>query len=137
MNRTPTYPRPGTKATGQTTDDWGDKLVKYIPAEVLAFFIPAYAVVETAGPIGPWIVFALALAGNIAYLIARADRADPPRWYFYVLAGIAFGAWAIGTTTVGAVLLHLPPWSAEITVLGAVFLIPLADEILTKYVPAT
>jgi uncharacterized membrane protein len=114
-------------------DEWGDKLVKYIPAEVLAFYIPSWALVDTATPLGQWLVFAIALAGTVAYLMARADRADPPRWYFYVLAALAFVAWAIGTTTSGGVLFHLPPWLAQITVLAAVFLIPLLDEILTKY----
>jgi peptidoglycan/LPS O-acetylase OafA/YrhL len=133
MNRTAVYPKAGAKAAGQPVDEWGDKLVKYIPAEVLAFFIPAYALVETATPTGPLVVFALGLVGTVAYLIARADRADPPRWYFYVLAALAFVAWAIGTTSIGSVLLHLPEWSAEVTVLGGVFLIPLIDEIVTKY----
>lgn len=132
MQRTAVYPRAG-RALGQPVDEWGDKLVKYVPAEVLAFYIPAWALVETATPLGQWLVFAISLVGTVAYLMARADRADPPRPYFYVLAALAFIAWAIGTTTSGSVLLHLPQWSAQITVLAAVFLIPLIDEIVTKY----
>lgn len=132
MIRTAVYPpKPGSKGSA-LPDEWGDKIVKYIPAEVLAFYIPAWALVETQS-LGSWFVFFVGLFGTIAYLLVRADRANPPRWYFYALAAAAFIAWVIGTTTSGAVLFHLPEWSAEVTVLGAVFLIPLIDEIVTKY----
>lgn len=133
MIRTAVYPKAGARDAGRAVDEWGDKLVKYIPAEVLAFYIPAYALVEANAPLGPWIVFGLGLVGTVAYLVARADRADPPRWYFYLLSAIAFIAWSIGTSSIGSVLWHLPAWSSEVTLLGAVFLIPLIDEIVTKY----
>jgi hypothetical protein len=140
--RTAVYPRAGTRAAAQPgtraadqppADGWGDKLVKYIPAEVLAFYIPAYALVEGHLPAGPLYVFVLGLVGTVAYLLVRADRANPPRWYFYLLSALAFIAWAIGTSSIGSVLFHLPPWSAQVTVFSAVFLIPLVDEIVTKY----
>jgi hypothetical protein len=131
-------PQPPTKEDGL-----GDKLMKYIPAEVIAFYVSGYVLAGSLGGKARWAVLLVCLFGTPAYLFIRADRVNPPRWYFYVLATLSFLAWAAGTSTVGADLFGWAdptnPQKAEIMgkfiVTAAVFLIPLTDELLTKLLP--
>lgn len=118
-------------------DNYGDKLVKYIPAEVIAFYVPAYALIKGADDLGDGaklLVLGLCLVGTLGYLYIRADKANPPRWYFYVLAVIAFLAWAIGTSDIGLIW-GMGEEISKFTVLAGVFLVPMADEVLTKLLP--
>lgn len=148
MNRAINYPRraealevgaedvapeaPPDQVDKYQVDKYTEKLVKYVPAEVIAFFIPGYALVKGQGGSGGWIVLALGLLGTVGYLFVRADPDSRPRAYFYLLAALAFIGWAFGTTGVGTDLLGLAEWMNDLSVLTAVFLIPLADEVLTK-----
>jgi len=129
MNRTIVYPVAGAK--GGEADTWGDKLVKYIPAEVIAFYVPMYALVESAQPWAAWLVLGLGALGTLGYLRVFLVPPGPPRFYFYVLSVVAFAAWAVGTSSIGSRLWHMPTWAEEVTILAAVFLIPLTDELAT------
>ncbi len=144
--RTVVYPLPGAadaavkgQSAQQQSDNYGDKLVKYIPAEVIAFFLPAYtlaAKLQNLWWVG-WLILVLSTLALIGYLLLRSDQNNPPHWYFYILSVGAFLAWAVGTSSAGVDLFHLD--QSEITgkliVMGAVFLIPLVDELLTRYLP--
>jgi hypothetical protein len=109
-----------------------DKLVKYIPGEVIGFYVLAYAYVQVGPDWAQWLVLGLAVVGTPAYLFARSDSTNPPRWFYYVLAVLAFVGWALGTSSVGADLFGLPDFVSTLAVFLAVFLIPLADELLTR-----
>ena len=154
MPRTVVYPSPATRTIASDAaadavtppktetsqeDGFGDKLVKYIPAEVIAFYVSGYILAGQLGKAAQWTVLVACLLGTAAYLFVRADKVNPPRWYFYVLAIISFLAWAVGTSTAGADLLMWPTDKAEIMgkfiVTAAVFLVPLTDELLTKLLP--
>jgi len=152
MIRTVVYPEKGAEPevlpeshaeTGsRVPDDYKAKLVKYIPAEVIGFYLPAYALVTKSSPIvadtdkptAQIIVLVVSLLGLIGYLFIRSDKNSPPRIYFYLLAGLAFLAWAIGTSSVGQDVFHIPEWWNELTVLAAVFLIPMLDEMITRLI---
>jgi membrane protein DedA with SNARE-associated domain len=127
----------------QQPDGYGDKLVKYIPAEVIAFFLPAYALAakldhfkEDLEWIG-WLLVVGAAFGAVGYLLVKADKSKPPRWYFYPLSVLAFLGWAVGTSTAVAELFDLtqPDITGKLIVMAAVFVIPLIDELLTRYLP--
>ena len=128
-------------STGEAAkeDTFGDKLVKYIPAEVIAFYVSGYVLAGQVGETAQWVVLFVCLLGTPAYLFVRADKVKPPRWYFYLLAMGSFWAWAVGTSTVGADLFDWPTSKAEIMgkfiVTAAVFLVPLVDEVMTKLFP--
>jgi hypothetical protein len=127
------YRGPRSKPVGG--DALPDRLVKYVPAETLAFFVPIAAVIGTqrnALLIG---VVVAGFVGTIGYLWLAAQRADAeqkPLPHFYVLAGLAFVCWAVGTSANVSALVGMDRVEAG-TVLGlAVFLIPLLDEILNR-----
>ena len=150
MIRTVVYPekgvgsevviKSGADPAAQAPDDYKAKLVKYIPAEVIGFFIPAYALVSRNGidasgndsVMAQIVVVVVSLLGLVGYLYVSSDKYRPPRLYFYFLSVIAFLAWAVGTSSVGQDVFHLPERFNELTVLGAVFLIPMFDELLTR-----
>jgi hypothetical protein len=132
MIRTVVYPGTSTAA-----DDVPSKLLKYIPAEVIAFYVPIYALVPKAGALGLWAVLIISIAATVGYLWVRADPTSPPRLYFYILAAVAFVCWALGTSTIGADLWKFPDWVSRAAVPSGVLLVPLIDEILTKLNPKT
>lgn len=146
-------PKPGQPAPEDAAppDPFPVKLVKYVPAEVIAFFAPAYAVATPKVPAdqpitatatgvpavdhsAQWIVFGVALLGLLLYLFLRGSKDQPPRWYFYVLGAVSFVAWAIGTSTAGSDLFGLGADSIlpKLAITCAVFLVPLLDEVLTR-----
>ena len=146
MQRTIVYPLPphsnraamaaaGNPQPASPPDRYGDKLVKYIPAEVIGFYVSVYALVQQKGIWAQVLILVVCLFGTIGYLLMRADPAHPPRMYFYVLAVVAFLAWALGTSTLGQDTVNLPDYISKLAVLSAVFLVPMIDELLTKYLP--
>lgn len=122
-------------------DNYADKLVKYIPAEVIGFFVPTYALAtQVSGHWAQWLVLGLCALGTVGYLIIRAPKDAPPRLYFYVLALLSFFAWAIGTSDALIDLLRFGDQNSaklvgKLIVAAAVFLIPLTDSLLTKLLP--
>jgi hypothetical protein len=145
MIRTIVYPTPGNVRPQVATetpeeDDYSSKLVKYIPGEVIAFFVPAYALAAQVPELwARWLVLVLCVLGTVGYLFARASKEKPPRWYFYVLALLSFLAWAMGTSKVATELFRIndPGVVSKLIVTAAVFLIPLADELLTRLLPGS
>jgi hypothetical protein len=96
------------KIAGQAApnpDKYGDKLVKYIPAEVIAFYVSVYALVQQRGIGAQVLVLVVCLLGLIGYLIMRDDGPHSIRVYSYVLAVVAFLATKI---------LHALPCSAQL-----------------------
>jgi hypothetical protein len=137
MIRTVVYPDggPSAAAAGRAAppaDDLSDKLLKYIPGEVIAFYVPIYALVPKDAAWGLVTVLVLGAAGSVGYLFARADKTSPPRFYFYLLSVAAFLAWALGTSSVGTDLWSWPEWCSRAAIPVAVFVIPLVDEVLTR-----
>ena len=123
----------GGEVIGQTKgDDYSDKLTKYIPAEVIAFYLPAYNYINGSSKLAECVVLIVAIVGTLIYLAARVDKASKPRCYFYPLAIISFICWAIGTSSVASDLLGLPPMWAKLILSAAIFLIPGIDQILTN-----
>ena len=121
------------KETGAAPDRYAEKLVKYVPAEVIAFYLPAYAYVQTAGNVTKWTVFGLGALGTVVYLLIRSEWSRLPHWYFFVLGVVAYVCWALGTSTIGTDLWGMSTMLSRITIAAAVFLIPGIDEILTRW----
>jgi hypothetical protein len=110
----------------QRPDTFPTKLVKYVPAETLAFVIAATTFATTN--IRRSVVLVVALIGTPLYL-ARAARL--PLWFF-ILAELSLLAWVIGTTDFAVELLGIAPEVGKFTLFVAVFLIPAVDELLAR-----
>ena len=136
MRRALTYRAPtGDAVPGALpADDYLAKLVKYVPAEVIAFFTPIAAFVGADK--GPLVAITVAAAvGTIfwTYVAARSvPPAQRPRWYSYVLALVAFGVWAITISTGLRDLIGLSEvWSG--VVLGVtVLFVPGIDLLISR-----
>ena len=117
-----------------TGDGLPEKLVKYVPAETLAFFVPLAAAAGTDRQGFLIALLVIGIIGTVAYLWYAA-RALPdgqrPLIHFYVLAPIAFLCWAIATAPNVAELIGIDSLIAAAILTGAVFLIPITDSILT------
>ena len=113
-------------------DAYADKLVKYIPGEVIAFYLPVYGYIAGTSKLAEWVVLAIGIIGTLVYLMARSDRSNMPRWYFFVLAIIAFICWAIGTSSVGTDLWGMPTMWTKIALASTIFLVPGIDQALTN-----
>lgn len=121
---------------GDTPDDYKDKLLKYVPAEVLAAFAGLSAAAGAKDSY-VWLVLAAGLIGTPAYLWYHANRIpeqqhdEKPAWYFYVLATGAFIVWALATSDAVRRLLNISTTLAQILLGITVFLIPVVDAALT------
>jgi hypothetical protein len=123
----------GQQATETPPDSYSDRLVRFVPAEVLAFFVPAaanWSDDETA-------LIVILITGLLAtplYLWVRGRDNQPVTWWFYILATIAFFAWAAGTSGATSELLGMSERAGTLALALAAFLIPLLDEVLDKAV---
>jgi hypothetical protein len=109
-------------AQAQVPDGYLDRLLKYIPAEVVAFYVAARGVVpEDAEPEILWIVALAAwVLVPIYFWIATKSDGKGPLMLQVVLGSVAFPVWvfAIG----GEPVLSLV-WYAEHRYLGSILLI--------------
>ena len=140
MPRTVVHPMPGAPVGVLTDSSQGavrpdtlpEKIAKYVPAEVLAFFIPTYALLPE-GDIGlRWTVLVIGLIGTVVYLMVSRPADAQPRSFFYVLAAISYLAWAIGTSDAGTELFKLSEAASRVLFAAAVFLVPGVDELIMR-----
>lgn len=126
-------PAPGQAVGG---DGLPERLVKYVPAETLAFFVPLAAGIGDKRDGLLLTVVGAGLAGTVGYLWTAGQRAKPderPRAHFYPLAGVSFLCWALGTSPNVAALVRLDPVESAVALGLAVFLVPLLDDVLNRW----
>jgi hypothetical protein len=135
MSRSIVYERdafgPGSESTAADASKYGGKLAKYVPAEVLAFFVPVVAIIDSNPLL--WVALVLATVFTPVYVwIIAGKEAEPQRWYTYVIAILAFVVWAIGTTEVGAALFRLETSEAGVVLMVGVFVVPALDQVASR-----
>lgn len=115
-------------------DGYLDRLVKYIPGETLALWLPlAVAAAASSTPWLLWVVFAAGLGATVLYLWLNGRKLPTdkrPMPHFYVLAAVAFVVWALGTSQPTADLFKLPADVANVLLGLGVLLIPGLDQLL-------
>jgi len=123
---------------GGEADTLPSKLTKYVPAEVLAFYVPTYANLPDSAEVWRWAVFAIGLVGTVLYLLATRlrEQSSIGPWYFYALAGVAYVGWAVSVTAAGAELFGLDPAVTPAILATTVLLVPIVDELVTRFWPA-
>lgn len=115
-------------------DSYLDKLVKYVPAEVTAVSAALFAAWDVDGK-ALWGALVVLVVVNVAYLAVNARQSKTqPKWYFYVLATISFGAWAVATVDAVAEAFNVTTDTRQAFVLAAAaFLIPLVHSGFEAY----
>jgi hypothetical protein len=119
----------GRVTRSEPPDGYGDRLVKYIPAEVLAFFLAAAA---QSGSDNTFLIVALVVAAGATPIFLYNRSPGGLRWYSIGLAVLAFCAWAVGTSASTDKLLNLDTSHAPFVLTVAAFLIPALDKTLGK-----
>lgn len=121
---------PGAKPSGP--DDYKEKLIKYIPAEIVAGFISGDLLIHSSNSKAPaqhvleWVLFGVLLVATPIYL-CRIHKVD--RWLQWVVSTFAFAIWVFA---MGGPFLTID-WVAENRVIGALallvstILIPMID----------
>jgi hypothetical protein len=122
----------GDAGTPAAADGYTERLAKLVPAEVLAFFIPAasaYGDEEGA-------LIALLAVGTLAtpaYLYATAKsqpEAKKPLVHFYFVATAAFLVWSLGVSPAVADLVGLSDKTGGLILAIGAFTLPLIDRVL-------
>ena len=127
---------PGAGEKKDPGDSYTDKLAKFIPGEIVAFFAPAAALVADRTPL----LITAAIIGLLAtpaYLWRSArdlEENKKPRWYFYLLASISFAVWAMATSKLGT-LIGLDSIGSSFILGVTVFAVPFLDDMLTPKPP--
>ncbi len=143
MNRTIVHAG-GKREEPDKDDPYREKLLKYVPAEVLGAFIPLMVAAAAAFDEGDrwhdrvlWIGLIAGAIGTVGYLARNAStrpRARRPLMHFYVLALVAFVAWALATSEPARDVVGVSAKLAEFAVALVIFLIPLADWALAALI---
>src|SRR5438876_3010780 len=97
---------PVTAGAASPPDEWRDKVVKLVPAEVVTFYISVsgfIAAIAKTSEDAKWWLFGVFVIGLILtpFYLRRATRTDNPgpRPKQYVITTIAFVVWSLATTT--------------------------------------
>jgi len=128
----PAQPAATSVAATPTADSYAEKLVKYVPAEVLAFALPAAAL--NAGN-DNWLK-AIIIAGFVAvplYLIASARSKPPsqrPPAPYYLLSALAYLPWILGASPSVSGMTGWGQAPTTTILMVAVLFIPVMDQLL-------
>ena len=131
MPRTIDYAAPGQPPG----NDYWAKLAKYVPAEVVAVFIPVMAAWNTSKAEAAGVLVAGAGLNLLYHYWRSLNENTRLRKFFWVLATIAFGCWAIGTSADAQRLVGLSATKAAAILAAAAFLVPMVDDIVDKRWP--
>lgn len=123
---------PGAAPPAPPPDNYADKLVKYVPAEVLAFALPAAAV--NAGN-DTWLkaIIGIGVATTPLYHFAASRTAPPqlkPKPAFYALSAVAFVPWILGASLAVAQMTGWGQGAVTTILLLSLLIIPLLDQLL-------
>ena len=130
---TPRRGRPPNPASPADADGYREKLVKYVPAEAVAFFAIAVQAINDSWP-DLWRYAVLGAGVVIALLYPTAANRDEPTvaWFFYPLAALSFLVWAFGTSSFGGDLFDWPQGANKIVLAAAVPIIPGLDQLFVR-----
>lgn len=90
----PTGAAPALEASAEK-EDYAGRLLKYIPAEVVGFYVAAAALFAPATRNQLWVIFALGfvLVPIYFYFVAARDKNKKPLWPQIILATVAYPVW--------------------------------------------
>lgn len=101
-------PVPGEPAAAPPADGYNDRVLKYIPAEVVTLYLSIDGLVRAKQhlPVLSWALFAFGLLATVLYLRYSAGVTKPLQ---LVVSAVAFCVWAI---TIGSPSTYIPGYDA-------------------------
>ena len=119
-------------AAGQP-DDYFSRLLKYIPAEVVALYVSAGGVVPAEHPKRVtylWAIFVFCAIATLVYMFvtARDEVTKKPIWKQIILATIAFPVWAYALGGPFATLPSYESFVGSLLLMGVTFLFGLVKR---------
>lgn len=88
----------GFVASSDDSDSYLAKLVKYVPVEGLAPFLPLAATVKDSDA-RLWITFAVALVVGLVLIgVQVRESSERPRIWFWPFVLVSFAAWSVGAS---------------------------------------
>src|SRR6266851_2631963 len=114
----------GKPPSAAPADGYAEKLTKYIPAELIAFYAPVASLLESRVEL-LWFAAAIGVIATPGYLFLSAKSLpleQQPRPHFYILSIVAFIVWALATSTLGKHI-KLDPISTSFLLGATVFLL--------------
>jgi hypothetical protein len=103
MSRFVVPSNPALASAGDRPDDFGGRLVKYLPAELLTIYTGAVSIIAAAKPpvaAAPWIAFGLIVVGLLATVFYFANRAPSTVKSAHLIASpVAFVAWSYAVSS--------------------------------------
>lgn len=132
-DESPTY----AGAAAPEADGYAERLVKYIPGETIAFFLPFASITAiTDGQLIAALVLAEIL--TLLWTFSRNEKLPSdlrrPKFLVVLWALIAFPAWALGTSAEVQSLVDWPALTCTLILAGTAALVPLVDDRLTKLI---
>lgn len=119
-------------AAGQP-DDYPSRLLKYIPAEVVALYVAATGIVPAAHPKHfpyLWAIFVFCAIATPVYMFitARDEVTKKPIWKQIVLATLAFPVWAYALGGAFTSLTWYDPLAGSLMLMGVTFIFGLVKR---------
>lgn len=120
-------------AAGEKPDDYASRLLKYIPAEVVALYVSAQGVVPADHPkrmMYLWTIFTFCAIATPVYLslTARDEVTKKPIWIQVWLATIAFPVWAYALGGPFTSVAWYEPFVGSLLLMGATFIFGLVNR---------
>jgi hypothetical protein len=111
------------RALTATKDEYWDRLIKYIPAEVVAVYLALDAIAKENANAPEWIhwaIFVFGILGTILYLNRREKVSKPVQ---LAISAIAFMVWVFALGGPFTLLPWYEPWWAKLVVTAYTFAI--------------
>jgi len=117
-------------------DGYAERLVKYIPGEAIALFLPFASIKSISDPQLIAVLAAVAVL-TLLWAFDRNAKLDPqlrrPKGLVALWSLVAFAAWALGTSATTQQLVAWPPLTCAIILAVTAALMPKVDDLLTGW----
>jgi|SRR6267378_8652686 len=120
-------------ASGSKPDDYFSRLLKYIPAEVVALYVSAEGVVPAGHPkrlMYLWAIFVFCSIATPVYMFftARDETTKKPIWIQTLIATIAFPVWAYALGGPFTTLSWFEPFVGSLLLMAVTFTLGLVKR---------
>lgn len=113
----PTRRQPAAAAAQEEPDRFNDRVLKYIPAEVITLYLTVDGVIraKSLSPVVSWVVFVLGLLATVLYLHYVAGVTKP------LQLGVSAAAFSVWALAIGGPFIHIAGYDPLYGTIGLPF----------------